>query len=159
MAGLKSFMYGKSMCNQRIEAWWGILRRQGVHWWINLFKDLIDAGMYDSLDPVHAQCLKFCFMDVIQAELDRIAMHWNVHEIRAQKGYSEMLMGNQTLCTLYQNFMMDMIMAQKLTCVMLKFLKRCTAFTRKYVANNLWSLHIALNQICYAPRIQMKHYT
>ncbi len=32
MAGIASFMYGKSVSNQRIEAWWGILRKQC--WWI-----------------------------------------------------------------------------------------------------------------------------
>ncbi|KAK6183678.1 hypothetical protein SNE40_011108 [Patella caerulea] len=34
-ACLKSFIYGKSTSNQRIEAWWSILRRQCLHWWIN----------------------------------------------------------------------------------------------------------------------------
>ena len=39
-AGEKSFMYGKSVSNQRIEAWWGQLRRGCMDWWINYFKDL-----------------------------------------------------------------------------------------------------------------------
>lgn len=42
LAGMKSFMYGKSTSNQRIEAWWSYLRRQGVHWWINKLNDLRD---------------------------------------------------------------------------------------------------------------------
>ena len=32
MSGIRSFMYGKSVSNQRIESWWGILRRQGIQW-------------------------------------------------------------------------------------------------------------------------------
>ncbi|OWF45037.1 hypothetical protein KP79_PYT01623 [Mizuhopecten yessoensis] len=85
MAGMKSFMYGKSTSNQRIEAFWGLLRRQGFDWWINLFKDLRDMNAFDDCDPLHVECLKFCFMNVIQAELDRIAFHWNLHDVRSQK--------------------------------------------------------------------------
>jgi len=33
-AGDKSFMYGKSTANQRIEAWWGRLRQGCAEWWI-----------------------------------------------------------------------------------------------------------------------------
>lgn len=42
MAGEKSFLYGKSVTNQRIEAWWGILRRGCADWWIRFFKDMRD---------------------------------------------------------------------------------------------------------------------
>lgn len=38
LSGSKSFMYGKSSSNQRIEAWWGQLRRNYVEWWINHLK-------------------------------------------------------------------------------------------------------------------------
>ena len=37
MAGLMSFMYGKRTFNHRIESWWGMLRKLGIHWWVNLF--------------------------------------------------------------------------------------------------------------------------
>ena len=42
----KSFMYGKSVANQRIEAWWSFQRQWGINWWINYFKDLRDRGNY-----------------------------------------------------------------------------------------------------------------
>jgi hypothetical protein len=42
----KSFIYGKSVANQRIEAWWSIQRRWGINWWINYFKDLRDRGNF-----------------------------------------------------------------------------------------------------------------
>lgn len=85
MAGLKSFIYGKSTSNQRIEAWWSILRNQCTDWWICLFKDLKDRGLYNSLDAVHNQCIKFCFMHVLQEELRRVATEWNLHPIRSNK--------------------------------------------------------------------------
>ena len=81
-AGDKSFMYGKSTSNQRIEAWWGQLRRGCAQWWITYFKDLRDSGFYCDDDLIHRECLKFCFMDVIQSELHRAAQEWNVHRIR-----------------------------------------------------------------------------
>lgn len=44
-ANEKSFMYGKSVANQRIEAWWSFQRRWGINWWINYFKDFRDRGI------------------------------------------------------------------------------------------------------------------
>ena len=89
MAGMKSFMSGKSTSNQRIEAFWGTLRKLGIHWWINLFKDIRDCGLFYTDHPVVKECLQFCFMDALQTDLDRIAKHWNSHDIRQQKGYAE----------------------------------------------------------------------
>ena len=78
----KSFMYGRSTANQRIEAWWGILRRQCSDWWIKYFNDLRDAGLFCDDDIVHRECLKFCFMDLLQMELHKVARLWNTHRIR-----------------------------------------------------------------------------
>ena len=83
MAGRKSFMYGKSMSNQRIEAWWSILQNQCTDWWICLFKDLRDRSLYNSLDAIHNQCIKFCFLQVLQDELHRVATEWILHPIRS----------------------------------------------------------------------------
>lgn len=80
--GEKSFMYGRSTSNQRIEAWWGILRKQCSDWWITYFKDLRDAGLFCDDDIVHRECLKFSFMDIIHMELHKIAQLWNTHRIR-----------------------------------------------------------------------------
>ena len=48
-AGQKSFLYGRSVSNQKIEAWWGFLRRSDMEWWINFFKDLKDQGLFNVL--------------------------------------------------------------------------------------------------------------
>ncbi len=82
MAGIASFMYGKSVSNQRIEAWWGILRKQCADWWIRYFKDLRDSGLYSDDDATQRECLKFCFMDILRKELHRVARLWNLHRIR-----------------------------------------------------------------------------
>ena len=85
LSGMKSFMYGKSASNQRIESWWGILRKQGIQWWMCYFKDIQDTNAFDATNHVHVACMRYCFMELIQAELDRIAQHWNLHEIRSQR--------------------------------------------------------------------------
>ena len=82
MAGEKSFLYGRSVSNQRIEAWWSFLRKNDSDWWINFFKDFRDVGLYCDDDPLHVECLRFCFQPLIQEELNRVAQHWNLHRIR-----------------------------------------------------------------------------
>jgi hypothetical protein len=47
------------------------------------FKDLRDTCVFNDLDPIQCKNLKFCFMDLIQTELDRIAL-----EIRQQTSSS-----------------------------------------------------------------------
>jgi hypothetical protein len=36
-AGKRSFIVGKSIANQRIEAWWSTLRKECSQYWINVF--------------------------------------------------------------------------------------------------------------------------
>lgn len=95
-------MYGKSTLNQRIEAWWGVFKKLGIHWWINLFKDYRDTAMFDLDNPVVKECLRFCFMDALQTDLGRIANHMNSHEIR-HRGYAELPSVNQMSCILCVN--------------------------------------------------------
>ncbi|XP_069131729.1 uncharacterized protein [Argopecten irradians] len=57
------------------------------------FKDIRDCGLFDMDHPVVKECLQFCFMEALQTDLDRIAKHWNSHDIRQQKKYSELPSG------------------------------------------------------------------
>lgn len=52
-----------------------------------------DTGKFNALNPIHIECVRFCLMDVLQAELDRIAKHWNLHNIRPQKSVNELPSG------------------------------------------------------------------
>ena len=38
---------------QRIERWWGILRQMNAQFWINLFKDMDEAGLFVKGEEVH----------------------------------------------------------------------------------------------------------
>jgi hypothetical protein len=84
LAGEKSFMYRKSTSNQRIEAYWGVLKKGWSKLWINYFKDIINEGIFNNSLDFHIDCLRFCFMDTIQKELDEITFEWNLHSIRKQ---------------------------------------------------------------------------
>ena len=54
LSGNSSFQYGKSVSNQKIEAWWSILKRDTLQTWINYFKDLRESGVYDDSDIIYA---------------------------------------------------------------------------------------------------------
>lgn len=82
----KSFLYGRSTANQRIEAWWGQLKRASTNFWINLFRALQDEGTFDNSNAVHVDCLRFCFTDLIQRDFDKVLQEWNQHRIRYQTG-------------------------------------------------------------------------
>ena len=84
-AGPQSFVQGKSSANQRIEAWWSKFRDGGGGWWLNVFKDLRDSGLYTG-DSLATSCLKFCFLPILRQELQLVAKLWNTHNIQSQRG-------------------------------------------------------------------------
>ncbi|KAI9521602.1 hypothetical protein NQZ68_003756 [Dissostichus eleginoides] len=83
-SGASSHMYGTSMTNQRIEAWWSILRKGRSQFWMELFADLRDAGYFNGSHE-HQCLLRFCFIDVIQKDLDECVRLWNSHRIRPSR--------------------------------------------------------------------------
>ncbi|XP_028516806.1 uncharacterized protein LOC110245566 isoform X2 [Exaiptasia diaphana] len=84
-AGDASHRYGKSVFNQRIEAWWSVLKKNYSGWWIETLKDLVEFGALDIGNDFHINCLRFCLMDIIQDELNRFVNCWNNHTIRPSK--------------------------------------------------------------------------
>ena len=79
LSGTESFMYGRSVANQRIEAWWSFLRKSETGWWINFFRDMRDSGQFDENNPLHIDCIRFSFTALLQEELTRVARHWNLY--------------------------------------------------------------------------------
>ena len=84
-SGNRSFQYGKSTSNQRIESWWSIYKRDTIQKYLDYFKDLRDCGQYDYTGNVHVEALKFSFYGVIQDDLDNLVDYWNNHKIRTSK--------------------------------------------------------------------------
>lgn len=83
--GISSFIYGSSNRNTRIERFWRSLREMVGNTWIDHFKDLADYGIMDTSDMIHLECSRFCFLHLIDTELDGVARHWNEHRIRKSK--------------------------------------------------------------------------
>ncbi|XP_019206659.1 uncharacterized protein LOC109196682 [Oreochromis niloticus] len=83
-AGDRSYVTGASTANQRIESWWGVMRKEGIETWITLLGELKDEGFFfgDFIDKALSQ---FCFMPIIQEVLNDIRSVWNAHRIRPSK--------------------------------------------------------------------------
>ena len=76
---------GKSSANQRIEAYWSQLKKGGGGWWRDFFRDLRDSGAFLDHDPLHIECIRFCFMPLLRTELHSVAEMWNVKDIHVPK--------------------------------------------------------------------------
>ncbi|KAB0799539.1 hypothetical protein PPYR_07419 [Photinus pyralis] len=82
--GDRSFLYGTSQANQRIESWWSILRKQNAQFWMNIFQSLKEDG-YFSGTYLDKSLIRFCFMAIIQKELAQVELEWNTHRIAASR--------------------------------------------------------------------------
>ena len=60
-----SFIYGRSTANQRIESWWGVLRKHCTQYWIDLFGRIRDDGLFDG-DFLDKALIQFTFSKIIQ---------------------------------------------------------------------------------------------
>ena len=80
-----TFLYGKSTANQRIEAWWSKFQPQGMLYWMNHFKELSYAGIFDTSDEVDIQCARFCYMNLLRSNLQVISQLWNTHHLRKSR--------------------------------------------------------------------------
>ena len=60
-----AYLEGKSVHNQRIEQWWGHLRKECLDFWIVLFKRLKNDGHFSG-NFLDTNVLQFCFMSIIQ---------------------------------------------------------------------------------------------
>ena len=50
------------------------------------FREMRDLRLFNENDPVQIQILRFCFISVVQNQLDTFRKMWNIHNIRAQRG-------------------------------------------------------------------------
>lgn len=83
--GLSSFIYGSSTRNTRIERFWRSMRDMCGNTWINHFKDMADVGILDTSDRLHLECVRYCFLQLINDDLKRVTRHWNEHRIRQNR--------------------------------------------------------------------------
>jgi len=82
----QAHIYGTSPGNQRIEAWWSFYRRLRSQWWIELFEALVNHGSFQPGHVRQTDLLRFCFLHLVQEDLDSLRWHWNTHRIRPSAG-------------------------------------------------------------------------
>lgn len=70
-AGRLSFVYGSGTTNTRIESWWGILRKQCIQYWMDLFSHLKEDGYFTG-DALDKNLMQFCFLETIEVSKIRI---------------------------------------------------------------------------------------
>ncbi|PIK51443.1 hypothetical protein BSL78_11682 [Apostichopus japonicus] len=75
------FIYGTSTHNQRIEFFWGILRKECIQFWMNVFHHIKDDGYFTG-DDIDRNLMQFCFLRRVQDDIDHVAEQWNCHRIR-----------------------------------------------------------------------------
>lgn len=72
------FLYGTSPLNQRIEAWWGILRRETIQFWMNFFMELKENDMFAGT-YLDKELIRMCFLDIIQVSTSYTDWHFPRH--------------------------------------------------------------------------------
>lgn len=70
-SGNKSFLYGSSTHNQRIEWFWGLLRKENAQFWMNTFRKIKEELYAFEGDFLDKSLIQFCFLKLIQASLYR----------------------------------------------------------------------------------------
>lgn len=71
------YIEGASTQNQRIESWWGYLRRHHIQHWMDIFKNLQENGEFSASD-IDKNLIQFCFMALIQVFCSTEVNHYNI---------------------------------------------------------------------------------
>ncbi|CAG2196931.1 unnamed protein product [Mytilus edulis] len=85
MSGLRSFSTGRSTGNQRIERLWRNLSESFTSFWRNKFAYLRDAEIFCTAEPLHIECIRYCFLPLIRRQLQEFMETWNEHRVRRQR--------------------------------------------------------------------------
>jgi hypothetical protein len=78
----KHHSYGTSPSNQRIEQFWSFFRPSTTAYYINLFRDLVDYGLFTIGNETQTEILRFVFMEHIREVLTKTMNNWNSHYMR-----------------------------------------------------------------------------
>lgn len=80
-----SYIFGRSVANQRIEKFWQFCYHEFAVFWIDLFKDMEICGVYNPSIWLHRVLLQFCFTPLLRSELNHLLHTWNFHRVRKMK--------------------------------------------------------------------------
>ena len=85
---VETHLFGTSPANKRIKSWWAQFHKNHSMWWINYFKDLCEKEMFNHNNDLEFECLWFCFLDVIQNDLDYVKEQWTSNRIQNSCHYT-----------------------------------------------------------------------
>ena len=68
-----------------VDVIWSILRRTVTKLWWDVFLSLVHDNMLNRTDPIHLECIRLCFLPVVQCHLDPFKDTWNHHRMRANR--------------------------------------------------------------------------
>ncbi|KAL3866443.1 hypothetical protein ACJMK2_043739 [Sinanodonta woodiana] len=74
----RTFIYGKSTLNTRIESWWGILRKECCQIWMEELKVLRDSGFFSG-NALDINLVQFCLMRLLQKRWISANVIWRLH--------------------------------------------------------------------------------
>ena len=77
-----SYIYAASTRNQRIESFWSRLKKFSTVWLIDFFMRMVNEGVHRPQLETHLECLLFCFLPIIQLELNDVVKTWNMRQVR-----------------------------------------------------------------------------
>ena len=77
-----SYLNSVSIRNQRIKGLWSRIKNSRTTWWIDFFMNMEKEGLYNGNLEIHREVLLFCFLPVIQYELNGLIIMWNRRHVR-----------------------------------------------------------------------------
>ncbi|XP_034142839.1 uncharacterized protein LOC117592832 [Esox lucius] len=86
LSGDKSFRYGKSVHNQRAEAFNSVLKRSWIFHWQSYFESMQVTDLLDISNPIHIHLVQYCYLTLVEKQLQTEQNEWNDHMIRKQVG-------------------------------------------------------------------------
>ena len=78
----ESFFYAASVRNQRIEALWSRVKKFRTSLWIDFFQSMTSQQLFKPSLIAHQECLLFCFLPILQQELNIFMQTWNLRQVR-----------------------------------------------------------------------------
>ena len=84
-AAEKSFIKGKSTSNHRIASYWRQFRQHMGDFYIDLFRQIEHEDIFYISNPMHTDCLCFCFGQLIKEEIELTREEWNEHRVHKQR--------------------------------------------------------------------------
>ena len=61
---------------------WSRLKKFRLNWWINFFSEITKTSLFKPHLCTNQECLLFCFLPIIQAELNEVVQTWNLRCVR-----------------------------------------------------------------------------